>query len=77
MQATVARTPEMGARAIVHAALYGTKGEVHGRFFATCRVDEESGFVISKDGKVVQDRLWVSSLLFLNHESRRGYQMGD
>lgn len=32
----------------------------HGKFFHTCRITEESDFVISEDGAKAQERLWVS-----------------
>ena len=32
----------------------------HGKFFHTCRITEESDFVISEEGGEAQKRLWVS-----------------
>jgi hypothetical protein len=63
IDSSIARTPEMGSRALVHAALAGTKKEVHGKFLSSCRIEEENDFVISLEGKRVQDRLWVSEIL--------------
>lgn len=59
VDSSIARTPEMGSRAIIHAALAGTKREIHGKFLSSCRIEEESDFVISLEGKRVQDRVWV------------------
>jgi hypothetical protein len=56
----VARTTEEGSRTLVHASLWGTKDEVHGKYMNKCQVEEESNFAISSEGKKVQDRLWVS-----------------
>ena len=35
----------------------------HGKFFHTCRITEESDFVISEEGGVAQKRLWVSTIV--------------
>ena len=35
----------------------------HGKFFHTCRISEESDFVISEEGRNAQKRVWVSSFL--------------
>lgn len=68
IDSSVARTPEMGSRALVHAALSGTKEEVHGKYLNVCRVEEESDFVLSLEGKRAQDRLWVSLHLLRSPE---------
>jgi retinol dehydrogenase 12 len=60
VDSSIARTPEMGSRALIYALFAGTKKEVHGKFLSSCRIEEESDFVISLEGKRVQDRLWVS-----------------
>ena len=55
-----ARSTEVGSRTLVHAALWGTKDDVNGRFLSECQVMEESDYSISKEGKEVEARLWVS-----------------
>jgi len=62
IDASVARSPEEGSRTLIHAALFGTKKEIHGKFLSTCKVVEESDFVISLEGRRVQDRLWNETL---------------
>ena len=46
------------------------KGEgakaAHGKFFHTCRITEESDYVISEEGGVAQKRLWVTTLVSLH-----------
>ncbi len=56
----LARATEMGSRTLVHAALDGANRDVQGKYLNRCQVEEESDLVISEEGKVIQDRLWVS-----------------
>ncbi|KAF7367762.1 NAD(P)-binding protein [Mycena sanguinolenta] len=58
IQFLVARTPEVGSRTIVHAAVYPQCKEIHGKYLATQRVKQESDYVTSTEGQVVQRRLW-------------------
>ncbi len=50
----------MGSRTLVHAALEESNKDVQGKYLDSCHVAEESDFAISPEGKVIQDRLWVS-----------------
>jgi len=63
LDASIARTPEMGSRTLIHAALNGLpKEEIHGKFLSSCRIVEESDYVLSLEGRRVQDRLWNETL---------------
>lgn len=64
----LAHTSEQGSRQLVWAALSleGREDELRGAYISVAKVAEPSDFVLSKDGKVFQDRLWVS--LFLQRE---------
>ena len=57
-----ARTAEYGSRTLTHAALWGTKEDVNGKYFNKCQVEEESDYSISKEGRVVEERVWVSAV---------------
>lgn len=63
----MARTTEMGSRTLVWAGLAGKDGggELHGRYTTSCRVEEESDYILSQEGAEVEDRLWVC----LSHRS--------
>lgn len=52
----IARTPEQGARTLVHAA-YGDE-ETHGEYLGDCRVARTSAFVRSDEGVRVGKTLW-------------------
>jgi hypothetical protein len=39
--------------------LWGNKEDVNGKYLNTCKVEEESDFVISKKGREIEERLWV------------------
>jgi len=57
-----ARTTEVGSRQLVWAALAGKKGheeELRGAYVANTRIEEASDWVLSEEGKRVQDLLWV------------------
>ncbi|KAJ6551763.1 short-chain dehydrogenase [Mycena capillaripes] len=54
----LARTPEMGSRTIIHAAVSGKSGDIHGEYMNTLRVERPSDFVMSAGGAAVQQRLW-------------------
>ncbi|KAJ6560448.1 hypothetical protein B0H19DRAFT_1147747 [Mycena capillaripes] len=61
----IARTPEMGSRTIIHAAV-GIKGEYpHGQYLANCQVERESDFCLSEEGRAVQKRLWDETMQIL------------
>jgi len=59
----------VGSRVLAFAALSGSKEEMHGKFVNTCRVDEESDYVLSAKGGEVQERLWVSDLPLLEGDA--------
>ena len=66
MEKAIARTGEQGARQLLWAALGpdGKEGDhvkhMKGAFVMTAAVKEPSDFVISKEGKQTQDKIWVS-----------------
>ena len=66
LEKVLARTAEQGARQLLWAALGpdGKEGEhvkhLKGAFVMTSTVKEPSDFVISKEGKEDQDKIWVS-----------------
>ena len=60
--ALFARSTEVGSRTLVHAALWGTKEQVNGKYLNKCQVEEVSDYVLSSDGAMVQKKLWVSDL---------------
>jgi retinol dehydrogenase-12 len=60
----LSRSTEVGARTLVHAALWGTKGEVNGKFLNNSRVEEESDFSLSEEGRELETRVWVRELSF-------------
>ncbi|KAK7991018.1 Protein dhs-3 [Apiospora arundinis] len=51
-----ARTPEEGARTMVHAAAGGM--DTHGQYLSECKVSEPSAFVRSEEGIEVGKQLW-------------------
>ncbi|KAL6705096.1 hypothetical protein ACN47E_007355 [Coniothyrium glycines] len=63
-EALFARTTEQGSRALVHAASQGA--DTHGQFMADCRVSAPSPFVLSAEGKEVQERVWEELLARLD-----------
>jgi len=79
----MARATDVGSRTFVWAALAGKDvgGEVHGRYTASCRVEEESDYVLSKEGGEVEERVWVSriclSLIFLSQFVNGLTERGD
>ncbi len=56
----IARTTETGSRTLVNAALERTNKDIQGKYLNKCQIEEESDLVVSKEGKVLQDRVWVS-----------------
>ncbi|KIJ52357.1 hypothetical protein M422DRAFT_64871 [Sphaerobolus stellatus SS14] len=60
----MARTTEEGSRTLVWAALACPDGGIplHGHYTATCRVEEESDYSLSEEGKVVRERVWDETL---------------
>jgi len=52
----LARTTEVGSRALVHAGLQGV--ETHGKYLSDCQITEPSAYVRSTEGKRDQERVW-------------------
>jgi hypothetical protein len=61
--AIMARTTEVGSRTLVWAAVGGSSETVHGKYSASCHVEEESDFSLTDEAMEIQTRLWVSNLL--------------
>jgi len=55
----IARTAEAGSRNLVHAALWGSKEDINGKYVNRCKVEEESDFAISKKGRQLEEKIWV------------------
>ncbi|KZS88794.1 NAD(P)-binding protein, partial [Sistotremastrum niveocremeum HHB9708] len=66
-----ARSTEAGSRTIVHAALSGSQENMQARYLNTCHVAEESDYILSAEGKRVQDRLWEETVAILREKDRR------
>ena len=62
METFLAWTSEQGSRQLVYAAVDERDNEDHmkGAYVSHATVAEPSDFVISEEGKTVQDSLWVS-----------------
>jgi len=61
----LARTTEMGSRTLVHAAIEPGERERHGHYLSSCKVTEESDYVLSVEGREVSKRLWYETLKIL------------
>ncbi|KAK0434089.1 hypothetical protein EV421DRAFT_2088095 [Armillaria borealis] len=63
----LAFTTEQGSRQLVYAAVGSMDNEekLRGKYIRMSEVVEESDFVISEDGKIVQDRVWEEMLEIL------------
>lgn len=62
MEICLAWTSEQGSRQLVYAAIGGQNNEdrMKGAYVSLAAVVEPSDFVISEEGKEMQDHLWVS-----------------
>ena len=60
MKNLLARTSEMGSRTLVHPAVEPGERARHGRFVSSCKVAEESDYILSDEGKEISRRVWVS-----------------
>ncbi|KAJ7650004.1 hypothetical protein FB45DRAFT_6922 [Roridomyces roridus] len=59
----IARTAEMGSRTIIHAA---ASSELHdGGYLANGRLERESDFARSEEGRKLQERLWDETMFLL------------
>ncbi|KAJ6542000.1 short-chain dehydrogenase [Mycena vulgaris] len=61
----IGRTPEMGSRTIIHAAVNSEGKNQDGRYLANSRVERESDFALSEAGLTVQKRLWDETMILL------------
>ncbi|KAJ7143694.1 short-chain dehydrogenase [Mycena epipterygia] len=61
----IARTPEMGSRTIIHAAVNCEGQAQNGKYLANCRVERESEYSLSVDGMAVQKRVWDETMQIL------------
>lgn len=59
MASILRRTAEEGSRMIVWSALSHLDNTLHGRYTNSFRIDEESDYSISSEGKEVEGRIWV------------------
>jgi len=66
-----ARTTEVGSRTLVHAALWGSKDDVNGKFLSNSRVEEECDYAFSKEGKEVEARIWAETVQVLQEADPR------
>ena len=57
MKLLLARTTEIGSRALIHAASSGA--DTHGEYLSDCHVAQPAALVTGSEGPVLQDRLWV------------------
>ncbi|PBK67947.1 short-chain dehydrogenase [Armillaria solidipes] len=67
MQEEMAFTTEEGSRQLVYGAVGSLDNEekLRGKYIQMSEVVEESDFVISEDGKIVQDKVWEEMLEIL------------
>ncbi|KAJ7171088.1 hypothetical protein C8R46DRAFT_1349191 [Mycena filopes] len=61
----ISRTPEMGSRTIIHAAVGDDDSVEHGKYLANCRVEMESGYSLSEEGMMLQKCLWDETMQIL------------
>jgi hypothetical protein len=67
MATFLAWSTETGSRSLLYAALANDSDKMRGQFINPFRVDEPSDFVLSENGKIAQDRLWVSTLCICSY----------
>lgn len=65
MEKIFAWTPEQGSRQLVWAAIGGRdqEDEMKGTFVARAARNDPSDFVLSAEGKKMQDTVWVSAVV--------------
>jgi retinol dehydrogenase 12 len=65
LEAMVAHTSEEGARQLIWAAIggQGREEELRGAYTSESDIVEPSDYVLGEQGKVIQDRIWVSDRL--------------
>ncbi|KAJ7694875.1 hypothetical protein B0H17DRAFT_1131807 [Mycena rosella] len=67
----ITRTPEMGSRAIIHAAVNTEIQVQHGKYLANCRIEKESDYALGAEGMSVQGRLWDETMQILQSVDSR------
>jgi len=67
----LARSTEKGSRTIIHAALGENQSKVQGKYLNKCEIHEESDYVISDEGRKVQDRIWKETMVILVEVDKR------
>jgi hypothetical protein len=60
MKFFLARSTEVGSRTLVYAATQGP--ETHGHYIYDCKIQLPSTFVLSPEGREVQDRVYEEIL---------------
>jgi len=61
MEVTLARTTEEGSRVLVWASLGGADNlkKLQGAYISTSRIEEPSDYVLSEEGIMSQNKIWV------------------
>jgi retinol dehydrogenase-12 len=70
MHFLLARSTEVGSRTLVWAALAGLDDptfneSLRGAYTENCKIGEPSDFLFSKEGKLVEQRIWVCIILHI------------
>ncbi|KAG0700365.1 hypothetical protein DFH29DRAFT_1055962 [Suillus ampliporus] len=73
----LARTTEMGSRALVHPAVEPDEMSRHGRYLSCCEPKEESDYTISTEGREVSRRLWSETIDVLSKVDSRVQRIVD
>ncbi|KAI6029815.1 hypothetical protein BKA83DRAFT_4223497 [Pisolithus microcarpus] len=67
----LSRTPEVGSRTLLNAAIGDEARAMHGRYISSCKVGKESTYIASPEGKEFSRRLWNETIqLFSQIDSR-------
>jgi retinol dehydrogenase-12 len=65
-----ALTSEQGSRVIIRAAIWHKKDEeLRGEYITTENVEEPSDYVLSEEGHIAQERIWVRGFSVLSVDS--------
>ncbi|KAI6116357.1 short-chain dehydrogenase [Pisolithus sp. B1] len=65
------RTPEVGSRTLLHAAIGDEGRAMHGRYMSSCKVGAESTYIASPEGKEFSQRLWNETIQLLSQIDSR------
>ncbi|KAG6377252.1 short-chain dehydrogenase [Boletus reticuloceps] len=65
-KALLARTTEMGSRALVHPAVEPSERDRHGRYVSCVEVAKESDYALSEEGKEISRHLWPGQVVIIN-----------